>query len=95
VTPKRQTKEKMETSMADAIKPFEQYIECLAQGKLDGYLDSNRRGDKVSVPNMTLATDPNLLLHDLGKQSNLERIKKLFVKDTVYVVSIPTCPTNK
>jgi hypothetical protein len=72
--------------MATAFAPFKEYIEYLAEGKLDGYLDSNCRMDKVSVPGMMLSKDPNLLLHELGKNTDMGKTEKLFVHDTVYVI---------
>ncbi|KIL59153.1 hypothetical protein M378DRAFT_200227, partial [Amanita muscaria Koide BX008] len=75
----------MATSMATAFKPFKQYLEYLAQGKLDGYLDSNSRNDKVPVSGVRLSRDPNLLLHGLGKNIDMETTEKLFVRDTVHL----------
>jgi len=72
--------------MATAFKPFKQYLEYLAWGKLDGYLDSNSFNDKVPVSGVRLSRDPNLLLHGLGKNIDREAIGKLFVRDTVYVI---------
>src|SRR5258708_3624303 len=73
VSPPRLNKEPMATSMATAFKPFKQYLEYLAQGKLDGYLDSNSRNDKVPVSGVRLSRDPNLLLHGLGKNIDKKR----------------------
>ena len=75
----------MEQSMAKAFVPFKRYIKYLAQGKLDGYLDSIRRSDKVSVPEIKMSTDPNLLLHELGKHADMNKIGKLFSGGTVYL----------
>ncbi|KAF8523105.1 hypothetical protein BU17DRAFT_64002 [Hysterangium stoloniferum] len=52
--------------MATTIKDFENYIEYLAVWKLDGYLDSTRREDKVTDLEVNLPLDPILLLHNLG-----------------------------
>ena len=76
----------MTTRMATAFKPFKQYLEYLAEGNLDGYLDSQSRNKKVPVPGVRLSTDPNLLLHDLGKNIDMNAIEQLFVPDTVYVI---------
>jgi len=73
--------------MALAFKPFKEYIKHLASGKLDGYLDSTRREDKVTVSGVLLPNDPNLLLHNLGMDVDLGRIKNLFINDTVFVAS--------
>jgi hypothetical protein len=83
--PRLNAKEKG-SKIADAFEPFGQYIQYLAQGKLDGFLDSIRREDKV-VPelNVTMPTDPILLLHNLGKDPETERIENLFVHNTVFV----------
>jgi hypothetical protein len=72
--------------MAAALDGFEQYIEYLATGKLDGYLDSIRREDKVQLIGVDLPRDPILLIHDLGKYPDQERIRDLFIHDTVFVV---------
>jgi hypothetical protein len=73
--------------MAVAFKPFEEYIKSLASGKLDGYLNSTRREDKVTVSGLLLPNDPILLLHNLGMDVDLEQIKNLFINDTVCVAS--------
>jgi hypothetical protein len=73
--------------MAVAFKPFEQYVKYLATGKLDGYLDSTRREDKVTVPGVLLPNGRSLLLHNLGKDVDLGRIGNLFTDDTVFVAS--------
>jgi hypothetical protein len=70
--------------MLTALKPFTQYITLLAKGGLDRYFDSTRREDFVAVLDVKLPTQPMLLLHDLGKSSNMERINDLFVTDTVF-----------
>jgi len=85
--PRIDTMEKMESKMAVAFKPFEEYIKCLASGKLDGYLDSTRREDKVTVPGVSLLKEPFLLLHDLGMNVDMKRIENLFIRDTVCVAS--------
>jgi hypothetical protein len=71
--------------MLTALKPFTQYITYLAKGGLDRYFDSTRHEDFVTVLDVMLPTQPMLLLHDLGKSSNMERINDLFVADTVFV----------
>jgi len=71
--------------MTVAFEPFKEYIKYLAHGKLDGYLDSTRREDKVTVSGVLLDNDLNLLLHNLGKDVDLGRIKNLFIEDTVFV----------
>jgi len=80
-SPPRLTQKDTETKIASALKPFNQYIKYLAQGKLDAYLDSNLRGDKISVPEMEISTDPSLLLNGLG--SDAGAIKELFLPGTV------------
>ena len=86
-TPLHLTKQQIGASMATAFEPFREYIEQLAQGKLDGYLNSNRREDKVLVPEMKLSNDPNLLLHDVGKSPEMKKeAEQLFVPDTMYVI---------
>jgi hypothetical protein len=84
-SPQRLTKEQMDENMASEFEPFKLYIEYLAQGKLDGYLNSNLREDKPLVPDIATSNDPNLLLHDLGKYADMDKINGLFVEDVVYV----------
>jgi hypothetical protein len=72
--------------MIGSLAPFTTYIDYLAKGKLDGYLDSTHVRDKPSVPGIVLSTDPQLLLHGLGKHPDMERIKRLFVPGTVFVI---------
>jgi hypothetical protein len=72
--------------MTDAFQPFEQYMDFLAQGTLDPYIDSICRTHKITVPEMTLSTEPNLLLHELGRRVNMERVERLFDCGTTYVV---------
>lgn len=69
--------------MSEAFQPFEQYIQYLAEGKLDGYLDSTRLEDKIAAPGV-------LLLHNLGNYQDQDRIKKLFIDDTMFVLH-PNC----
>ena len=83
--PRINTEEETENKMAVAFKPFKEYMKCLASGKLDGYLDSTRREDKLTVSGVLLPNDPNLLLHNLGMGVDMERIKNLFINDTVFV----------
>ncbi len=78
--------------MVDALAGFENYINYLATGKLDVYLDSIKSEDKLTGLGVDLPLEPNLLLHDLGKHQNQERIKNLFhirdsyIRDTVFVM---------
>ena len=71
--------------MAAVLAGFGPYIEYLATGKLDGYLDSIRHEDKVIVDGVYLPHDPILLIHDLGNHPDHERIRDLFIHDTVFV----------
>ena len=68
--------------MTKAFEGFEEYIEYLATGKLDAYLDSTKREDKVTDLNVYLPIDPSLLIHDLGKHPDQERIQELFIHDS-------------
>jgi len=86
-SPLRLSREQTEANMTVALASFETYLEYLAIGKLDGYLDSIRPEDKAIVPKTNLPRTPILLLHDLGKRPDQERITKLFINDTVFVVS--------
>ena len=84
-SPPHLTLKETEANMAAALADFEPYIKYLATGKLDGYLDSIRLEDKVEVPEVNLPRDPILLIHDLGKHLDQERIRDLFIHDTVFV----------
>jgi hypothetical protein len=77
--------------MNAAFKPFDEYIQWLAEGRLDGYLDSIRCEDKTKVPNVAISNDLSLLLHDVGKFPDKERIRKLFINDTMSVALCPAC----
>ena len=75
--------------MDTAFAPFTEYVQYLAEGKFDAFLDSHCRRDKVCLPEFEMSTDPNLLLHGLGKFVDMKKIKKLFVDDTVYIIFNP------
>jgi hypothetical protein len=77
--------ERMET----AFIPFEQYMDFIAEGKLDGYINSNDRKDKVTVPEMMMSTDVNLLLNQLGEHVDKTRMESLFDSGTTYVIWHP------
>ena len=66
--------------MASSLEGFEKYIQFLATGKLDVFMDSIRHEDKyVDLEDVaSLPLDPNLLLHDLGGNPDQEKINKLF-----------------
>ncbi len=64
--------------MTKAFEGFEEYIEYLATGKLDGHLDSIQPEDKLKKFGVNLPHRPILLIHDLGKHTHQERIKELF-----------------
>ncbi|KAF8241169.1 hypothetical protein L208DRAFT_1383632, partial [Tricholoma matsutake] len=83
-TPSLQTQD-TEPAMLTVFQPFTQYITHLAKGGLDRYFDSTRPEDFVTDPDVGLPTHPMLLLHDLGRSSDMERIKQLFVADTVHL----------
>ncbi|KAF8496938.1 hypothetical protein BU17DRAFT_103356 [Hysterangium stoloniferum] len=53
-SPGRLTDKETKVMMAVAIQDFENYIKCLATGKLDGYLDSTRREKKLTDLEVTL-----------------------------------------
>ena len=91
-SPPRLSKADMQASIARAFEPFKQYIEYLATGKLDGYLDSVHREDKFTVPGLVMSTDPHLLLHNLGKYPDEERIERLFYPGTTSVILNYTWP---
>lgn len=70
--------------MLTALKPFK-YMTYLVEGKLDVYFNSIRPEDLVTGLEVELPTRPMLLLHDLGRHSNREQVKRLFIPDTVFV----------
>jgi hypothetical protein len=72
--------------MTGSFAIFEKYINRLAKGELDGYIDSICREDKASIDGFVLSTDPQLLLHGLGKRPDHQRIKNLFTPATVSVI---------
>jgi hypothetical protein len=86
LSPKQLPKKKLRSNMTSSFAPFGQYMDDLANGKLDGYLDSTHPEDKPSVPGIVLLTDPQLLLHNLGKHPDMKRIKRLFLPGTVFVI---------
>ncbi|KAM6500713.1 hypothetical protein JOM56_003727 [Amanita muscaria] len=79
-SPPRLTRQETETKMAAALAGFEKYIKSLAAGELDGYLDKIRP-DKLKELGVVLPPNPILLIHDLGKHTDQERIKDLFECD--------------
>ena len=64
--------------MTHAFVGFKKYFENLASGELDGRLDSIRPEDKLIKSEVDLPIDPVLLLHNLGKHPDQERIEDLF-----------------
>ena len=64
--------------MADALAGFEKYFEYLATGELDAHLDSIRPEDKLIKFGVVLPVNPILLLHNLGKHPDQDRIEGLF-----------------
>ncbi|KAF8519086.1 hypothetical protein BU17DRAFT_90258 [Hysterangium stoloniferum] len=87
-SPRRLTYNETKATMAPAIKNYENYIEYLAVGKLDGYLDSIRREDKVTDLKVMLPLDPILLLHDLGNHPDMVRVEQLFTRSTVHLFGV-------
>ena len=59
--------------MLAALEPFTQYITYLAKGKLDEYFNSIRPEDLVTDLKVELATQPMLLLRDLGASTQTGR----------------------
>src|SRR6266498_101597 len=70
-------------AMASAFRPFIQYIQYLAEGKLDGYFNSTQQAEalvtdfKVKLPDW-----PMLLLHNLGNHPNDVRLTRVFESNT-------------
>lgn len=75
--------------MNTAFEPYEEYIQWLAEGRLDSYLDSVRVEDKISPPNICIPNDVSLLLHEVGKHPDEDRIKNLFIEDNMFVAAHP------
>jgi hypothetical protein len=72
-------------AMAKAFERFTEYITYLAEGKLDGYINSTRPEDLVTdLKKIKLPSRPMLLLHDLGTDQGKERIQGLFADDTMF-----------
>ena len=84
-------KAQTEANMADAFEPFVQYIRYLAGGKLDGYFNSTHWQDRATDLPVSMSTDPILLSHALGNRRDDERIKRLFVRGTMFVIFNLTC----
>ena len=74
--------------MADTLAGFEKYFEYLATGELDGRLDSIRPEDKLKKFKIDLPVEPILLLHDLGKHPDHERIEDLFMRNEYGICTI-------
>ena len=85
-SPPRLSKADMQDRIALAFKSFEQYVEHLVMGNLDGYLNSVDPKDKLTVPGLRMSTEPHLLLHDLGKYTDQERVGRLFLPGTTSVI---------
>lgn len=64
--------------MTAALTGFEKYIEYLATGLLDGYLNSIRPEDKCTKFGVYLPNNPSLLIHSLGEHPDQERTRDLF-----------------
>lgn len=87
VTPQEMTFQEAITEMESTFKGFEKYIRSLASGKLDTFFDSLQPGNEAAGLGVHLPHGPILLLHDLGKYPNCERIMELFSGNTVLVGS--------
>jgi len=71
------TLKETEANTATTLAGFEYYIEYLATGKLDRYLDSIQCEDKITDLKVHLPLDPILLLHDLGKHQDQKLIREM------------------
>ncbi|KAF8510678.1 hypothetical protein BU17DRAFT_97886 [Hysterangium stoloniferum] len=88
-SPRRLTEKETKATTAATIQEFDNYLKYLATGKLDGYLDSIRCEDKLTDLNVDLPLHPILLLHDLGKRPDKDRIKNLFTRgSTVHLFGV-------
>ncbi|KIL64994.1 hypothetical protein M378DRAFT_105538 [Amanita muscaria Koide BX008] len=88
VTPPRLWADSIEDAMLAAFKPFTKYITYLAEGKLDGYFDSIQSEKLITDLKVELPTQPMLLLHGLGENTNMEAINSLFTSDTVHLFAV-------
>jgi hypothetical protein len=74
--------------MAAAFEKYESYIQYLAEGKLDGFLDSLKPEDNHLPDGLNGIRDrhgPFLLVHGLGQTCDTERIEELFCRSIVFV----------
>lgn len=87
MSPPKISDKQIRSNLRSAFVPFEKYIQLLARGQLDGYMDSLQRKDKLPVPGMFLSSDIHLLIHDIGKPDRVDkaRVNALFSKRTVFV----------
>jgi len=83
-SPPRLGRHDTELALDAALTPFNQYITHLAEGKLDAYFDLTQ--PENLDPGLTFALQPMLLLHNLGKADIDERIERLFIAQTVFVL---------
>ena len=87
-SPPRLDRRWTENKTADALAGFEKYFEYLASEELDGRLDSIRPEDKLKKFKIDLPVNPILLLHDLGKHPDQERIEELFMPNVYGICTI-------
>ena len=73
--------------MSNALKPFDQYIQYLADGTLDCYVNSTPpMASSPDLLDVRLPKSNNLLLHDLGNHPDEARLHALFKHDIVFVI---------
>ena len=72
-SPPRLKRNETQAKLAEVFEPYKDAIQSLAKGELDQYIQG------------PISTNPILLLHDLGRYPEMERIGKLFIPDTMFV----------
>ena len=90
VTRPKSTTDQLQDDMARAFEKYASYIQYLAEGKLDGFLDSLKEEDNNlpdGLNDMQNRRGPFLLLHGLGRFCDTEQIEELFSECTVFVAA--------
>jgi hypothetical protein len=87
-SPPRLTRSRIEDGMTGALNDYDSYLQYLAEGKLDGFMDSLKPEDNnlpKDLINIQNKRGPFLLLNGLGRSFDQKRIKDLFSEKTVFV----------
>jgi len=83
----RISRSQVNEAMSAALEPFHQYIQSLAEGKLDCYFNSM---PPMDIPDLGVQFPKanNLLLHDLGNHPDEARLRCLFETETTSVLCV-------